>query len=437
MFTFERNSPISNYTKQNLAMIASVLFMFLTLLASAQTNSKNRNDDSGLLDSYIKSKGYDSTIVFSAESIKQFWTDNSVISKDGLINILLDSSFKSPRLKIQLANVNVTHKCKIDVISNTGDLKFSVLNGNSTVIAESTPEDDFIEYHITSASFNLKSSEKLVYFLQFSSNSLQELQIKKIILSFPRVNNLTDSSVTLSLKKDGFDLMNAKAEKDDNGCIQLTGKQSRIFGKRIELPSNNAPLFSYVSIKNIGKTATRIFVGYASYSKDEFPLDERNYPYKKINTVLNVISSTAGSNKVIVDKYSEWKSNCALVLNANEDLSDIPNNTIAGRIVDVKEMDNNAEITLDRPIKDEIKKGTKVRIHGVSNGAYLYPHIVELQPKEEISFYTTMKKDDDSLQLSWNCFSRGASFVIPLLLSYSVDPNEENTISITDYSISY
>ncbi len=70
---------------KTIAILASLV---MTLIGNAQTD-KQKTDDAALLDSYIQSKGYNNTIVFTPSNIKQFWTEKSVFSQNETINILL------------------------------------------------------------------------------------------------------------------------------------------------------------------------------------------------------------------------------------------------------------------------------------------------------------------------------------------------------------
>ena len=425
------NSPLK---KKHLFITMSLAtFAFLSLLASAQTNTDK--DDEAMLDSFIQSRGYESTIIFSAANIKQFWPERNVVSQDNIIKILLDSKLQSSLLKIKLANVNVSNECKVDIFSKSSDFKFNILADKTQVLSKSSSEDDFIGYHIESASFRLKKTNALSFSLQFVSSASSELKINKIVLSFPR-NTSSSSTEAFNMKKDNYETQDAQVTSDESKNCLITGKRSRFYGEKITLQSQT-PLHTYISVKNTGKTATKLYVGYSVYDEEGIAIDAKNYPYQDINKILKVISSSKDNNIIVVDGSSEWNKNCYLALNANEDMSDIPNKTLAGRIVDFKKNENNLfEITLDKPLSSEIRSGTKVRVHGTS-GAYLYTYICTLLPEEEITFYSTIAKDDSFLRYSSEAFSRGAYCVVPLLLSYSVVPQEDNTITIKDYSVSY
>jgi hypothetical protein len=234
------------------------------------------------------------------------------------------------------------------------------------------------------------------------------------------------------------DMINCSNEYhfNDKGLV-ATGKLTRIYSnKRILIADNECN--SAIKIKNIGNTPTQLYVGYEIFSKEGLHLDGRNYPFDINEPILSVRDHVANDAKIIVDHYPKWGKNCYLSLNAKEDFSDVPTTDLAdGKILDVKKKINGfAEIIMDKPQSKTIPPGTKVRINGF-NGSYIYTNKKELQPNEEYLFCAKIKKDNDSFQYSSDAFSRGVYYVIPLILSYSSNREQENTILIEDYSVSY
>jgi len=416
-------------------LLISVLFTF-SLIAY----SEDKQTTTDLLNQYISSKGYQSIIVFDASNIKQFWVDNSVFAKDDSIKIMLsqkDAKAKdSVPLKIQLANVNETQDCKIEVFSETEDLGFSILDNNSKTLSSSKKEDDFLNYSVASSTFHIENTLKYSFILKFNSKQTDILSIKRIILSF---HNNKESSFLASPGKVNLSGSNIFASSainlvDDNS-FSVTGKRTIITSTKKIYTADNS-LVSSVTIKNTGDAAATVYIGYKTYSQEGFLLDGRNFP--KYDKILKVVSAQKGSNTIIVDAYSDWSKGCYLALNAQEDLSDIPNNTFAnGTITEIKKLENGqAKITLSKPLLSDIMEGTKVRIHE-AGGAYLYTNVKALQPGVEQTFSSTIKKDDLFLKYSSKAFSKGTYYVIPVILSYSVDTNQDNTVLISDYSISY
>ena len=408
----------------------------------AQTNKTgNANADSNenLLNQYVQSMG-NRVIVFDASNIKQFWIDKTVISQDNSVKVLVDGT-KSVPYMIQLVNVNEAQDCKVDIISDVPQLKFSVLNDKLKKLSESTQEDPFLNYNIASASFHLEDATNFSFYLQFSSSSAMELTIKKIILSFsknPQSLFLT-SPGTLVVSESGctgtYD--NITKITDKQNSFSATGKRFRIASNNKILVSDNT-LTNSVSVKNTGDQPTTLYFGYIPYTKDRKVMDTRILPYQDTNKILNVVSVKKDSNSIVVDSEPEWAKGCFLALNAKEDLSDFPNYSfVNGKIQDVKKIDDNQfEIIFDAENKQDIEIGTKVRVQH-SAGGFLYTNIAKLQPGEETTLSASVKKDDNYFQLGPDRLCRGIYYVVPVLLSFSADKTQDNTIQVTDFSVSY
>ena len=431
-----------NITKTKRQTVFSLLVTSFFLVISLTLLSEDKQNGPDLLEQYIISKSYQSTIIFDYSNIKQFWIDNSVSSKDNNINIILSSnstnSNESVPLKIQLANVNETLDCKIEVISETEDLGFSVLNNSSKVLSSSKKTDNFLNYSVTSTFFHLEDTPKKTFALKFNSKSSESLSIKKIILSFsdnkeslflfsPGKINYTNKNINTS----------SKVEEGNSNSFSVTGKRTIVFSSKRIIPADNA-LVSSLTIKNTGNMPTTLYIGYGAYTQDGVWLNGKNYPFKVSCGVLNVVSTKDGSNIITVDTFSDWGKGCLLALDAKEDLSDIPNNNFAeGKVSEIRKSEKGqVEIILDKPLTSKIKEGTKIRIHGVG-GTYIYTASKTLQPGEEQTFTSTIQKDDKSLEYSPRAFSKGTYYVVPIILSYSIDSSKENTISVSDFSISY
>ena len=220
-------------------------------------------------------------------------------------------------------------------------------------------------------------------------------------------------------------------------CIEITGRNSHIFSRKSILVSDNI-FHSSVKVKNIGSIPAHVIVGYATYSQDCIKLDSRNYPYNGINKILKVISSEKGSNRIIVDSFSKWTKKSHLALDAKEDISDIPSNTLLPqKIQDVVSLSNgHAEIVFDEPLNEPLKVGSNVRIHGLT-GSEIYLNRKVLQPGEEELFVSEIRKDDNLIRYSSEAFPKGVYYVTPVLFSYSVDSSENNTVLVSDFNLSF
>ena len=401
------------------------------------------NNDNELIEQYVQSKG-SGIIVFDSNNIKQFWPDVSVISFDNYFEIHLfqkESRFESKTLKIHLANVNETQSCNIDIITDDSDCSFSLFDCDSNILSSDNSRDTFVQNIVLSSLFHLERTQDLSFYLQFNSNTSDIIKIKKIILSFS--NNKNSSFVvspgTLNLSMNSVIVKSGQISSLDTVSFSVRGQQNDILSAKKILIEDDKPLSSSVKIKNTGDTVVRIYAGYAVYSKEHFLLDGKNYPYTDPDQILTVISSAPEKNQIIVDQYPDWRKGCYLALNAKRDSSDIPSMLLAGKIIDVKKLENNyAEITLDKSIPKDLKKGSKVRINGL-NGSYLYTDILTLQPQEEKIITSRIQKDNSLLEYlpKAKAFPKGVYYVIPLILSYTVEPNKDNTVHISDFTISY
>ena len=198
-----------------------ILFSFTTLI-----NADDAKTDIDILNQYISSQGYHDAILFDASNIKQYWTDNSVFSKDNLINVLLSSGQKeSVPLKIQLMNVNESQDCKIDVITKSSQVRFSVTNGTAQMIAASSEEPSFIDYNISSATFHLEDISDNTFYLKFSSPIQEYILIQKIVLSFSqnKQSTLLSSPGRLTLTKESVNVVSGEV----SDSFFVTGKQSK------------------------------------------------------------------------------------------------------------------------------------------------------------------------------------------------------------------
>lgn len=441
-----KSNTIKLVKKKTGSVYFSLLFISFCFMYFSCTLCAAESDEK-MLSQYIRSRGL-SIILFDASNIKQFWIENTVISRDNSFSILLNrtnsQTFESVPLKIQLANVNETQDCKVEIISETKDLSFSVQNNESKTISSSKKEEDFLSYTVTSSIFHLEDAPKMFFELKFGSKGIDILSIKKIILSF---SNNKETSFLVPSGKIKFTPKNTKTSSNpahsatikevNPDSFAVTGTRSIIFSTKKIFTQDNT-LSCSMTIKNIGENETQLYIGYAVYTQDNVMLDATSYPAKPSCEVLSVVSALEGNDKITVDAYSDWFKGSFLALDAKDDLSDIPSNTfVKGTITEIKKLENGqAEITLNRPLQTKVKEGTKVRVHGQS-GAYLYTIVKGLHPGEERVFSSTIKKDNNFLEYSSKAFPKGAYYVVPVILSYSLDANKENTILISDYTVSY
>lgn len=415
--------------------IAIMASLAMTLVGNAQTN-KQKTDDATLLDSYIQSKGYKNPIVFTSSNIKQFWTEQSVSSLNEMINILLDDGRKKS-LRIQLANVDVLQDCRVDIVSKTADLHFSVLSNNTKVISKALQNESFIGYSVKSATFHLEDTNDYSFFLNFTATNSTNLEIERIILSFKKNDSFLSSPGKLIITDTTCSTSNVnKKTKITENSFSLTGVNTCVLSNNKILISDNTVTNS-VRVKNIGKKPTNVYLGYAPYTKDGKLINNNNNPYKN-NKIMKVISIDKKKNIIVVDSEPEWEKGCRLVLDAKEDLSDFPNHSfVEGTIQDVKKVnDRHFEIVFSQASKIDIKVGTSVRVQSPNGAAFLYTNLKLLQPGEEVAFSAKIEKDDNYI-LFGSRFCRGTYYVVPVFISITSGSNEENTVQVENFIVGY
>ena len=419
-----------------------VHYLYCSSNAFAQERNSNNSVDSSLIDEFINSKGYKDTILFDSLNIKQFWIDDSIFCQNNLINISLrkkQSIFSSVPLKIQLANIDESMSCRITVVSNTKNTSFHVTNSNSKKITESTSEM-FLNYNVLTGEINLDETPDNSFNLIFNSIDSDSISIQKIILSFSKnIDSFFKSSPgTFTVSGDSIFGIDTTDIKIDGNSFSVTGIVSKIQSNNKIIVRDNV-LSCSLKIKNIGTTPTHVYMGYAPYTKAGKRINCRSNPFGATNNVFKVISSSPNSNILLIDGCPEWKRGCVVAINAKEDLSDFPNNSfVGGSIVDVKIInDNQAEIYLSKPIDKILEKGTQARIQSPDGNTYIYTSDLVLQPGEETELTSTIKKDDQFLLYSPEAFCRGTYYVQPVVISYSINRKDENTILISDYIVKY
>ena len=411
---------------------------FLILSFYAQPDNSDLYDDN-LLEQFVKTKGQ-SAIVFDNANVKQYWIDKTVVSRDRCFEVLLNNSpssvYTGDPLFVRLKNTYMSQDCNIFVITESPGVSFNVLDANKKVVSNSSADDIFLNYIVLSSKFHLEDTKESSFYIQFSSKISFSVKIQRIIFSFsdnPQSSYLRSPGKT-KFNKDLFALSFGSFTNDHN-TFSVIGKKSTLSSKKYFYLSDT-PLSISGTIKNVGNSVSTIYVGYSLYSADNEALTGKNYPYKGLNNVLEVVSTK--DNKIIVKGCPKWKKKAYIAYNVKEDLSDIPNfNILKGRIVEVNKIDDVfSEIVLDSTVESFINTKSKIRIHDTS-GSYYYTNTQKISPGLEISINSTCSLDKDSYDFSSNVFPHGVFYVQPIILSYSDDSNLDNIISITDFIISH
>ena len=443
-------SVTPNVSILNVGWLIISLFLFSPFIATPQDKGRSSGNlaSEDLLEQYIRSRG-NNCIVFDQNNIKQFWIDKSVLARDDFFSVMSQDNtlhFESIPLKIQLANVTEQQDCEVEVITDTPDVSFSILNSDNKTIARSSPGNDFVRFHTVSSLFHMEDFEDISFYIVFSS-PVPEIKLRKIILSFKDNTNSSFLSSPGELKITSENISAGVARRITSGSATIQPIDDTTFSAesvyislflKKQIYVNNNIIKNSVTIKNIGDNDTSVYVGYVPYTKHHERIDNRSIPYKN-NKCVTVVNAEAGSDKITVDSSFEWTKGCFIALNAKDDLSDFPNcSYLEGRIVDVIDKEPNIiEIHLDKPLKDEIKPGSRIRIQSPHAATYLYTNSKTLKPGEEIEFTSEIQKDDDFYGYSSKKLCRGVYYVIPTIISNSMDSSKKNTILIKDFKVSY
>ena len=296
----------------------AAVILFLTMISTCYYSQDNNSRDK-LLEQYINKDGKEK-IVFSDKNIKQFWTSSSVIIKDRKITVLLQQnsakSYESDLFKIQLKNVLGTMDCKVDVIADSNDLLFSICTTKKKELSSSKNSESFIDLNVFTSTFHLKDTEDSAFFIKFTSQKSPEVNISRIVLSFPNNQNYVSSQI-LNVTHDNSRFSNISDSKAvDSNSFSITGKRSIVTSNE-KIMIQDKPVYQTVKIYNSGDTAARIYLGFAVYSKNNVLLDESDYPYKD-NSVLKILTINKETNSIVVDGQNEWKNGCSLAINAKE-----------------------------------------------------------------------------------------------------------------------
>ena len=418
------------------------LFAFFTI-SLAQTYAQNTSNEN-LLHQYIQEKG-NNVITFDSSNIKMFWTDRSVLKQDNSFKILLNkkTKFESIPLHIQLANVKETQDCSIEVITDTPDIAFSVLNAKGKTVSSSTAKKSFIQHSILSSMFHLdetvfEDNVSYSFDLVFSSSISIEINIKAIILSFSQNK---DSHFLLSPGESSVNLKNVSDQtllsKENKDSFKVKGYYRRLMTKESFYVSEN-PLKASASLKNIGDVPLTIYFSYVLYSPKHNIVKRRNYPYKGINNILKVVSAEKGSDKIIVDAYPQWEKECYIALDAKDDLSDIPNEKLLnGRVVNIRKIDDHStEISLDQKLDFSIEKGMGIRIHEANKQSS--PLIAKkINPGEEFVLESIIKKGNATSEYSSSSIPMGVYYIKPVLICASNSDSTSYSLLISNFIVSY
>lgn len=218
LYSYKTNKPIGTFL---------LVFLCLSLYSQPPSNVlKERESDEILISKFVEAKG-NNIICFDASNIKQFWIDSTVAAKDKKIYIQNENA----SYKIQLANVLETQDCTVEVVSTNPNLSFWVVDTSSKTLAESSKEQDFIQYHVFSSTIHLEDTDRFSFYIQFNSKTKEPILIDKIILSF------SQNKQSKFLGSPGFDALLGLFDKEGINASTVEEPYKKI--QSIILKENN------------------------------------------------------------------------------------------------------------------------------------------------------------------------------------------------------
>lgn len=426
------------------------------IIAKADETIEQRRQ--ALANGYLRKDDKDSgTFVMDSENVMQYWIDDCVFRHNGKILIELSpvaeidtdsekkeeddddeekQQFECSFLKLKIPELNRKKDFTVSVSFATPGVQYQLFDRFHKLFYTS-PVSNGSQTELPT--FLLHSSEFAgsELFFKFTSSEVDTVNINKITIDYQSNPDFIYRKL-FYVASDQFDSKLISANTFAY-TYSATGKRTMLIAKgKIVVPEKESAIKMSVKVRNTGKNPTRIYVGYKYFDKDRTHISSGSFPAKGTNSIVNVVSSKAGSNTLIVDAMPKYSKGNCIALNARTDLSDVPNlSLLDGNISAVKELpDGKAEITMSLPIKTAVPKGTPVRIHQGA-GMFLYMNDQILQPGEEKVFTSSISKDESSHLYTSDSIATGVYYVSPLILSYSTDANLDNTVKISDWVLTY
>ena len=125
--------------------------------------------------------------------------------------------------------------------------------------------------------------------------------------------------------------------------------------------------------KGLGKERSILFFGLMTFDKNKQYIAPVNTNIVTGSATVLAKDCRKGDKLLILKSNSKWKAGDTAVFNAKDDLSDLPNRELTGRIRGVVRKDNGImEVQLSAPVKKDWPSGTKMRTHCSHFGEYLY-----------------------------------------------------------------
>lgn len=127
-----------------------------------------------------------------------------------------------------------------------------------------------------------------------------------------------------------------------------------------------------------GTPADTMYIGFKAYDKNRNEMQFANV--HTIDGTFTTLAADAkkGENFIIVADAAKWMKNQVLVINAKADMSDLPNYNTLANVKTIEKCAEGWKLTLNKPLKADIAKGTAVRQHRA--GGYMYYAFYSTRP---------------------------------------------------------
>jgi len=127
-------------------------------------------------------------------------------------------------------------------------------------------------------------------------------------------------------------------------------------------------------VKQLGEVPALVYIGFIPYDVKGRTIGPQ-HGYNNIKGSFTTLAAAVakGAKSLSVKDASKWKKgpHYHVAFNAKEDMSDIPNFSVAGPITKIEKTGDIYTITLKKPVRKAYPAGTMVRQHR-SGGTYIY-----------------------------------------------------------------
>ncbi|MBE6368193.1 MAG: hypothetical protein E7052_09845 [Lentisphaerae bacterium] len=190
----------------------------------------------------------------------------------------------------------------------------------------------------------------------------------------------------VTLDKPGDWAKSSSLKFSENGIMEFSGgRRSDVFSTPFKLKAGKKYIFSAEFRSKPGTPAGVAYIGNWSISaKGKRILPENIKVVSNTNTTL-LEAAEKNTVKVVIAKPAGWRDNVAkrhwnLVMNTQDDFSDLPNMTYF-KIKDAQVDGDKVVLTLGKKLNKTYPAGTRVRIHVSSTG--MYGGLSNKKPAEE------------------------------------------------------